>query len=414
MAIPQLRRFTSPNGIQGFSNTPETVNPNANIPKLGGGMNPQQRFAQQQAQMAGNPQLNAELNAAAQNKAENLAMFGGGFPQLAGRSQEMQLAIDKANGMIRNGSGFDVKYGQKQLDTLLGNEAAQQQNAINQQGNMLDLQKSRESNQFDQNKNFVDLITRQSELDQNKAFELEKLGIASKLDKQAQEDKFGMDLKLKQMELDQKANAPVSPMEQARIDDLKLRQEERDRKVKEERDTKQIGTNDAMGNARSLVNDIDRIMELQGRTMTGGISGSEPAGWLRKQVGNEDYAQLEKDYADLLIKGLGVYKSMGSSLGLNPTDKDVKLLERTKPSVTSSAEVNKRALATMKLPVMEEYNRKYAAAKSKGLSTEGMAAPFSPEEIAAVKATIAPSAKTLSAGGTDKKAMPQGWTVSVE
>jgi len=192
MAIPQLRRFTTPNGYAGVSNTPEAVNPNANIPKLGGGMTPQQRFAEQQRLMAGNPQLDAELNAAAQNKAQNLAMFGGGYPQLAGRSQEMQLAMDKANGMIRNGSGFDVKYGQKQLDTLLGNEAAQQQNAINQQGNMLDLQKSRESNQQSQQNNIADLLSRQSENDKTRAFEQQQLG-----------DKFGMDLKLKQMELDQ-------------------------------------------------------------------------------------------------------------------------------------------------------------------------------------------------------------------
>ena len=210
MAIPQLRRFQTFDNGQGGT---------ATISGMGAGMarlsNPdvqarlnsqlklnadpafQQRMAQQTqivddriAKRVANENAMKLQNKLSQSLAPQSTAFN--VPQLAGRSQETQLAIDKANSMIRNGSGFDVKYGQKQLDMLLGNEAAQQQNAINQQGDMIDLQKSRESNQQSQQNNIADLLSRQSENDKTRAFEQQQLG-----------DKFGMDVKLKQMELDQ-------------------------------------------------------------------------------------------------------------------------------------------------------------------------------------------------------------------
>lgn len=351
MAIPQLRRFTTPNGYQGVSNMPETVNPNANVPKLGGGTTPQQRYAIQQQQMSGNPQLDAELASAAQNKAQNLAMFGGGYPQLAGRSQEMQLAIDKANSQIAGGSGFDIKYGQKQLDTLLGNEAAQQQNAINQQGNMLDLQKSRESNQFDQNKNFVDLITRQAELDQNRAFEREMLGAKSGLEQKQLTDKFGMDIALKKMELENKANQPLNEYQQARVEDLKFRQEEKTKEKELAKAEKEASLYQSMGAMQAQMERIKRAKALQDATETGVLAGSDAGKMLRRAapgdvLGGESVNELDKLYKDMVMQQLMAYKAGGVTFGAL-SEGERKFIENATLDTTGDRDVNLRALNTL-------------------------------------------------------------------
>lgn len=140
-----------------------------------------------------------------ENSARQAAMLGRQqpiqqiqMPQLAGRSQEMQSMIDRANSAISNGSGLEKKNAMKMLDSIMGQEAQQQQNLTAQQGQVMDMQRAREQMQMQQQQSVAEQLARQSESAASREFSSQQL-----------KDKFGMDVALQQMQ-DQSKLAALS------------------------------------------------------------------------------------------------------------------------------------------------------------------------------------------------------------
>jgi hypothetical protein len=198
----------------------------------------QQRIADQLA-MNANPDFQARMDEqskivddriaarlANENSARQAAMLSQqqpiqqiAMPQLAGRSQEIQSMIDRANSAISNGSGLEKKNAMKMLDSIMGQEAQQQQNLTAQQGQVMDMQRAREQMQSQQQQNMAEQMARQSVSEAGHAFSRQQL-----------KDKFGMDVALQQMKDQSKlaklASAPKaltpyekkSQQEQAKVD----------------------------------------------------------------------------------------------------------------------------------------------------------------------------------------------------
>lgn len=315
------------------------------------------------------------------------------MPQLAGRSPETQAMLEKAMTDANGSDKLKAKYANRTIEQILSQDPQHAQNALSQQNQMLDLQRSREA-----------LQAQQAQQMQNQEFSNQQM-----------KDKFGMDLTLQQMQEQSRANAPMSEFQQARIDDLKAKQEA----AAKERELKKAGLqgdlNTSLGNAKEFISNVDRLATIQGKTNTGQIAGSDTAAWLRKTAGDTNLEQLDKGYADLLIQNLGVYKAMGSSLGVNPTDKDIALLKNTVPQITNSEISNQQSLAKMKIPIMEQYNRSYEAAKLKGLDVSGMT-PYTEEDFAKVRGSFDPNAQQqLGQPVTQQNpAIPQGWSIEVQ